>query len=125
MVRTYPEKAGSATFRLLSFADLPDEELPEGPFCFPQALGEVLRQRDGELERRARVRLLDLLETLAREQQQLHVVGRHGREQVLASHAEKREAAERVAGRQLAQRGAAVARNELQRPFGDEIKRVG
>src|ERR1700756_4245583 len=94
----------------LPLADLPHEELTEGSLCIPQALGQILRQRDGELERRARMRLADLLERLSGEQEELHVVGGPGREQVLASHAQERKPAERVAARQLAERGAAIAR---------------
>src|SRR5437899_5902060 len=68
----------------LPLADLPYQELAKRPFRIPQALCEVLRERHGELQRRARMRPLHLVERRARQLQQSHVVRGPGAHDVLA-----------------------------------------
>src|SRR5258708_8239895 len=100
-------------------AELPDEKLPEGPFCFPQPLSQVLRERERELENCARVRFLQAVVCLLGEREQLNVGGGQCGEQVLAPD-QQRESAQRVAGRHFADGRAALARQELQLAAGDE-----
>src|SRR5258708_22671894 len=107
-----------AAARLL-LADLPDEKLPEGPFCFPQPLSQVLRERERELEDCARVRFLQAVVCLPGEREQLDVGGGQCGEQVLAPD-QQRESAQRVAGRHFADGRAALARQELQLAAGAE-----
>src|SRR5258708_2456420 len=118
-----PQAVASTSIGGLPLADLPDEELPQGAFCFPEASSKVLRQRHRELERRAGVRALEGFEGLVGELQELDVGRGHRGEQVLAS-CQERKAAERIAGRHLSERRAAVAREELQRSAGHEPERV-
>src|SRR5713101_1175770 len=74
LVSEYARAEGSAS-SALALADLPDQELAQRPLRFAQALGQVLRQGERELERRARVRGLHLLEGGLGQLDQLDVGG--------------------------------------------------
>src|SRR5207248_1616768 len=108
----------------LPLPDLPGEELAKRSLRVAHPLGKVLRQRQQQFEGGLRFLLAQLLEGAALEDREHDIVRGQGREDVLARR-EERQVAERVSGGDLAERGPAFPRLELEGAAGDEHEAVG